>query len=78
MTLAGVPNALAGLGCLPAIIKNCEGPEGWEDDDHAPWYDPKGNLGSEIPGAIVNGYTEKELKEYFETIEGFSSYCLTA
>lgn len=58
--------------------KNCEGPKGWEDDDHAPWYDPKGKLGAEIPGAIVNGYTEKELKKYFETIEGFSSYCLTA
>ena len=58
--------------------KNCEGPEGWENDDHAPWYDPKGKLGAEIPGAIVNGYTEKELKKYFETIEGFSSYCLTA
>ena len=54
--------------------KNCEGPEGWEDDMHAPWYDPKGKLGKEIPGAISNGYTEKEMLDYFDAIEGFASY----
>lgn len=54
--------------------KNCEGPEGWENDDKAPWYDPKGKYGPEIPGALVNGYTEEEVLKYFETIEGFASY----
>lgn len=54
--------------------KNCEGPEGWEQDDKAPWYDPKGKYGPEIKGAIANGYTEKEMKDYFELIQGFSSY----
>lgn len=55
--------------------KNCEGPAGWEDDMHAPWYDPKGKYGDEIPGAISNGYTEEEMLSYFHTIEKFSSYC---
>lgn len=54
--------------------KNCEGPEGWEQDDKAPWYDPKGKYGPEIKGALANGYTEKEMKDYFELIQGFSSY----
>lgn len=54
--------------------KNCEGPEGWENDDHAPWYDPDGHYGGEIKGAIANGYTEKELLDYFKSIEGFASY----
>ena len=53
---------------------NAEGPEGWENDDHAPWYDPKGKLGAEIPGALANGYTEQELLDYFDKIEGFAKY----
>ena len=55
--------------------KNCEGPAGWEEDMHAPWYDPKAKYGDEIPGAISNGYTEEEMLAYFHTIEKFSSYC---
>lgn len=55
--------------------KNCEGPAGWEDDMHAPWYDPKGKYGGEIEGAISRGYTEEEVLDYFHTIEKFSSYC---
>lgn len=55
--------------------KNCDGPEGWENDDKAPWYDPKGKYGPEIPGALVNGYTEEEVLKYFEIIEGFANYC---
>ena len=55
--------------------KNCEGPEGWEDDMHAPWYDPHGKYGDEIPGAIANGYTEEEILSYFKNIEKFSEYC---
>lgn len=54
--------------------KNCEGPEGWEQDDSAPWYDPKGKYGPEIKGAVANGYTPEEMKYYFEYISGFSSY----
>lgn len=55
--------------------KNCEGPEGWEQDDNAPWYDPKGKYGPEIKGALANGYTKEEVLKYFDTIEGYSSYC---
>ena len=55
--------------------KNCEGPEGWEKDDNAPWYDPKGKYGKEIPGALVNGYTKEEVLDYFDKIEGFAKYC---
>ena len=55
--------------------KNCEGPEGWEQDDNAPWYDPKGKYGKEIPGALVNGYSAKEVLDYFDKIEGFAKYC---
>ena len=54
--------------------KNCEGPEGWEQDDSAPWYDPKGKYGPEIKGAIANGYTVKEMNDYFNYIMGFASY----
>ena len=53
---------------------NQEGPEGWEKDDDAPWYDPKGKYGGEIKGAIANGYSVEELKKYFHEIEGFASY----
>lgn len=55
--------------------KNCEGPVGWEEDIHAPWYDPEGKYGNEIEGAINRGYTEEEVLSYFKTIEKFSSYC---
>ena len=54
---------------------NAEGPEGWEKDDNAPWYDPKGKYGAEIKGAVANGYTSQELMDYFDRIEGFASYC---
>lgn len=55
--------------------KNCEGPEGWEDDMNAPWYDPKGKYGGEIEGAVNRGYTPDEVLHYFNVIEKFSSYC---
>ena len=54
--------------------KNIEGPEGWEKDDTAPWYDPKGKYGGEIKGALANGYTVEELNHYFDEIMGFASY----
>lgn len=56
--------------------KNCEGPKGWETNNNLPWYDPKGKYGKEIPGAISRGYTVEEMKQYFDTIEGFASYAL--
>lgn len=54
--------------------KNCEGPEGWENDDSAPWYDPKKKYGEEIPGAVSKGYTPEQLNNYFNKIEKFSQY----
>ena len=54
--------------------KNYEGPEGWENNDHAPWYDPDAHYGDEIPGAISNGYTEQEVRDYFDKIIGFARY----
>ena len=55
--------------------RNCEGPEGWENDDNAPWYDPKGKYGREIKGALSNGYTPEEMHKYFDYIMGFANYC---
>ena len=54
--------------------KNCEGPEGWKEDNNAPWYDPKRKYGNEIPGAVSKGYTPEQLNNYFDKIEKFSSY----
>lgn len=54
---------------------NVEGPKGWEEDDNAPWYDPKGKYGKEIPGGLVKGYTAEEINSYFDKIEGFANYC---
>lgn len=54
---------------------NAKGPEGWETDDNAPWYDEDGHYGGEIKGAVANGYTPQELLDYFNRIEGFASYC---
>lgn len=56
--------------------KNCEGPDGWEDNDDLPWYDPKGKYGKEISGGISNGYTKEEIEDYFNKIEKFASYAL--
>lgn len=52
--------------------KNTEGPEGWKDDPNAPWYDD--HYGPEIKGGVNNGYTAKELCEFFETVKDFASY----
>jgi len=54
--------------------KNCEGPEGWENNENAPWYDPKRKYGAEIPGALSKGYSKQEVVDYFHTIEKYSSY----
>jgi len=55
--------------------KNIEGPTGWEKDDKAPWYDPKGEYGGEIPGALALGYSEEEVHKYFDTIASYADYC---
>ena len=54
--------------------KNCEGPEGWKQDNNAPWYDPEAHYGNEIKGAIANGYTPEEMRTYFDIIMGFCDY----
>ena len=70
------------IAMMPMLIRchifgkrNCEGSAGWENDMHAPWYDPEGKYGGEIEGAVHRGYTEEEVLAYFKTIEKFSSYC---
>lgn len=54
--------------------KNCEGPEGWEENDDLPWYDPKGKYGDEIPGGISRGYTKEQILHYFDEISEFARY----
>ena len=54
--------------------KNEKGPEGWEENDNLPWYDPKGKYGAEIPGAVSKGYTKAEIEYFFNYISNFSSY----
>ena len=54
--------------------KNCKGPEGWETDSKAPWYDEDEHYGQEIPGAVNLGYNEGELNRYWNYILGFCSY----
>ena len=56
--------------------KNIEGPPGWEEDDNAPWYDPQGKFGGEIPGALARGYTKDEMEVYFDSISNFVQYAL--
>jgi DNA polymerase-3 subunit alpha len=58
---------------------NKEGPDGWENDTNAPWYDydkltGKPHYGNEIKGAIKNGYTEEEFMKYWNYMLGFAAY----
>lgn len=64
--------------CLIYGKKNCEGPDGWEENDNLPWYDPKKKYGVEIPGALVNGYTAEEMDTFWKSILGFASYAFNA
>ena len=66
------------LRCHMGGKKNCVGPEGWENDPTAPYYDPEGKYGDEIPGALAKGYTQKEIEDYFHSIEAYSSYAFNA
>lgn len=62
--------------CLIYGKKNIPGPEGWEDDNNAPWYDEKQKYGTEISGALSNGYTVEEVDKFFNDLVGFGSYAL--
>lgn len=53
---------------------NQEGPEGWHDNPNFPWYDPKEEYGDEIKGGINNGYSSKELDEFWLKIQNFCEY----
>ena len=53
---------------------NKEGPEGWKDNPNLPWYDPNADLGTPIIGGLNNGYTEKELDDFWTTLMGFADY----
>lgn len=54
---------------------NAEAPEGYNaDNKNQPDYDPKGKCGPAIKGGILNGYTEKQLVDFWANIEGFADY----
>ncbi len=54
--------------------KNSCGPEGWHDNPNMPWYDKDAKMGDEICGGLANGYSEKEIDDFWNIIQGFSSY----
>lgn len=60
--------------CLIYGKKNIAGPERWENDNNAPWYDEKRKYGTEISGALANGYTVEEVDSFFDDLVGFGSY----
>ena len=43
-------------------------------DINRPYYDPKAKYGSPILGGTNNGWTEKELSDFWETLKGYASY----
>lgn len=54
---------------------NKPAPNGYNiNDKDQPMYDPTAKHGSEILGAINNGYNEKELKEFWEMLKDYASY----
>lgn len=64
--------------CMIYGKKNEEGPEGWETNEHLPWYDPKKEYGDEISGAVANGYTVEEMESFWNNMIGFASYGFNA
>lgn len=54
---------------------NSEGPEGWHDNPNLPWYDENGKMGSEIKGGLANGYSEKEMDDFWNVLIGYADYC---
>ena len=53
---------------------NEEGPADWEENNKAPWYDPKAKQGTPIKGACNNGYSVEEMTKFWNDIEGFADY----
>lgn len=51
-----------------------KGPEGWENNSTAPWYDEDGHYGDAICGGVANGYTAEEVQNFFDSVKGFASY----
>lgn len=54
--------------------RNSSGPENWKDDPDLPWYDEKQEYGPEIDGGLKRGYSEKEMDDFWNTIQGFADY----
>ena len=54
---------------------NEEPPANYDEENiDQPIYDPKCKYGTPVLGGINNGYTEKELKEFWEKLKGYASY----
>lgn len=53
---------------------NSPGPENWKDNPNLPWYDVAQEYGPEIDGGIKRGYSEKEMDDFWNTIQGFADY----
>lgn len=45
-----------------------------ENNKNQPYYDPTCKLGTPILGGINNGYTEKELSDFWVKMEGYATY----
>lgn len=56
-------------------MKSGKGPEGWEKDNDAPWYDEDGHYGDPICGGLALGYKKEQIEKFFKDIQGFASYC---
>ena len=54
---------------------NKPAPKGYDETNkNQPMYDPEAKHGSEILGAINNGYSEQELIEFWEMLKDYASY----
>ena len=50
-------------------------PENYNPDNiNQPYYDPEVKYGAAIPGGVAKGYNPKELIDFFDSLEGYSSY----
>lgn len=55
--------------------RNEPAPAGYDPKNQdQPMYDPDGKFGAPIKGGLANGYDEEELKEFWKSLEGYSSY----
>lgn len=53
---------------------NREGPDEWENNPNAPWYDHKMKYGAPIDGGLKRGYTEQEMDDFWNIVKGCGSY----